>query len=72
MSASTGKSQLIPQIYTADRRDNGVAALRRACDAGLMRRTSSKMLVRQLVRENILGLMTGGRYIPQWLRSTLR
>lgn len=74
MSTSTGKSQFIPQIYIARRTTpGGRAAFGEDFDHALMRNPSRENLIRQaLARNDNRGLMTGGRYISQRLRHTLR
>jgi hypothetical protein len=69
MGTLTGKRQVIPQRYTADRRTDQVFGAARVCVLGLMRKASSERLVRQaLAREGGPGLMNVGRDIPQWVR----
>jgi hypothetical protein len=73
MSTSTGKSQFIPQIYIAGHTPSGRAVFGAEFDLALMRNPSRENPMRQaLARNNRPGLMTGGRYISQRLRYTLR
>ena len=65
------KRQLIRQIYTARRRAGDVVVVLRGLSPALMRDAVRQGLMRQaLASVDGAGLMTAGRYIPQWVRST--